>query len=166
MSNHKLSSYKTAFIMAHETSLIMNCHQQQARGEEAWTPVPFAQAIESASLLSAKCSFVNVTEGNPHWGPQIFPAPWKDSSDQTSSPRPLRATAGIKCQIKCTLNPSTHIGLSHSRVLNLTPPPHVREQDPNLLHMPQLPSCFRTSGVSQLHWPLKQCWEVGKTPFH
>lgn len=53
----------------------------------------------------------------------------------------------------------TYWGLSHCRVLYFTPVPHVREQEPNLLHAPQCPSCFRMSGVSQMQWPLKQCWK-------
>lgn len=53
----------------------------------------------------------------------------------------------------------TYCGLSHCRVLYFTPVPHVREQEPNLLHAPQCPSCFRMSGVSQMQWPLKQCWK-------
>lgn len=52
----------------------------------------------------------------------------------------------------------THIGLLHSRVRNHTPPPQVREQEPNLVHWPQWPSCLRMSGVSLIQWPLKQCW--------
>lgn len=53
----------------------------------------------------------------------------------------------------------TYCGLSHCRVLYFTPVPQVREQEPNLLHAPQCPSCFRMSGVSQMQWPLKQCWK-------
>lgn len=44
----------------------------------------------------------------------------------------------------------SHLGLSHSRVRNLTPPPQVREHCPNSLHGPQFPSCFMMSGVSQM----------------
>lgn len=52
---------------------------------------------------------------------------------------------------------STHCGLSHWRVLNFTPVPQVREQEPNGVQAPQLPSRLRMSGVSQMQWPLKQC---------
>lgn len=45
---------------------------------------------------------------------------------------------------------STHCGLSHWRVLNLTPVPQVREQEPNGVQAPQLPSRLRISGVSQM----------------
>lgn len=51
----------------------------------------------------------------------------------------------------------THCGLSHWRVLNFTPVPQVREQEPNGLQAPQLPSRLRMSGVSQMQCPLKQC---------
>lgn len=55
-----------------------------------------------------------------------------------------------------TLGP-TYCGLSHCLVLNLTPVPQVREQEPKGLQEPQLPSRLRMSGVSQMQCPLKQC---------
>lgn len=57
----------------------------------------------------------------------------------------------------------SYLGLSQSRVRNLTPPPQVREHCPNSLHEPQFPSCFIMSGVSQMQWPLKQCCDRQKT---
>jgi hypothetical protein len=51
----------------------------------------------------------------------------------------------------------TYCGLSHWRVLNFTPVPQVREQEPNGVQAPQLPSRLRMSGVSQMQCPLKQC---------
>lgn len=44
----------------------------------------------------------------------------------------------------------SYLGLSQSRVRNLTPPPQVREHCPNSLHEPQFPSCFMMSGVNQM----------------
>lgn len=52
---------------------------------------------------------------------------------------------------------ATHCGLSHWRVLNFTPVPQVREQEPKGVQAPQLPSRLRMSGVSHMQCPLKQC---------
>lgn len=57
----------------------------------------------------------------------------------------------------------SYLGLSQSRVRNCTPPPQVREHWPNSLHEPQFPSCFMMSGVNQIQWPLKQCWNRPRT---
>lgn len=62
-----------------------------------------------------------------------------------------------------TLGP-TYGGLSHWRVLNFTPVPQVREQEPNGVQAPQLPSRLRMSGVSQMQCPLKQCCRTDKKP--
>lgn len=49
---------------------------------------------------------------------------------------------------------NTHVGLLHWRVLNRTPVPHVLEQEPNLVHDPQLPSCFCWLAFFHMQCPL------------
>lgn len=74
----------------------------------------------------------------------------------------ISAYKGMYCSTKKRKTVS-YLGLSQSRVRNLTPPPQVREHCPNSLHEPQFPSCFIMSGVSQMQWPLKQCCDRQKT---
>lgn len=66
---------------------------------------------------------------------------------------------GIGTQRQCSrvIWQLTHDGLSQRLVRNWIPPPHVLEQLSYELHAPQLPSCFKRSGVNLMQKPLKQC---------
>lgn len=104
---------------------------------------------------------ISTTRPSPPWY-EIFRHDWSTewSTSEKINLHPylfLDLSIQQPCPIQSSrLKADTNIGLSHWRVRKQTPPPQVREQEPNSVHCPQCPSCLRMSEVSLIQWPLKQ----------